>query len=549
MKRFIPILFFVIACYTYIHAQDIYTEKPYPGTEFNSLSGKIVFLSDSTVLGDLSPDKLIKNYQFNLSRNLYLKIVLPNSLSNIIHKEIPALPKEKLQQASLVFEFDVDGQKLYSEDISPSVINGATRNTDKVISLPFYSDKEYKTWGQLLWFRFLMKAGNDALTTGGHSLTVKVLPILTTEKFQGAVIAKGSFHIVVSPVSVAQSKIQAIAGGSGWPLSSDRYDQHKIRELNTLITQNKFRNISGVVVIKGGKLLIEEYFNGQGRDSLINPRSVSKSVTSSVMGLALKEGYIGNVNETLDKYYQLKNYKNYSSYKKGITIKSLLTMSSLFNADDGDSASPGNEDNMYPTANWVSFALDLPVDSSKLKEKKWHYFTAGLVLLGDILNKSVPGGLEKYADQKLFKPLGITQYTWAYTPQHVPNTAGGLEMNTLDYAKYGQLYANGGIWHGTQVIPRDWIGQTFQHYMTLPEKNGGGYYGYLFWNKTFMINGRSLETYFCTGNGGNKVYIFPKQNIVVVIAATAYNMPYAHPQVDKMMQQYILPAILQNEKQ
>ena len=118
-------------------------------------------------------------------------------------------------------------------------------------------------------------------------------------------------------------------------------------------------------------------------------------------------------------------------------------------------------------------------------------------------------------------------------------------MTPLDYAKYGQLYANNGEWNGRQIIPKEWIGQTFHHYMTLPERNGGDFYGYLFWNKTFILNGKSLETYFCTGNGGNKVYIFPEQNIVVVIAATAYNRPYAHPQADKMMQQYILPAIQQ----
>jgi len=545
MKKYILTILPIIAFFISVHGQDVFPVQPYPNAGFNSLPGKIVFMSDSTALGDLSPDKVINNYQFNLSGNLYLKIVLANSLTNILHKANPALSNEQLHQGTLAFEFDIDGKKSYTEEIKASALSDSVKDTRKVIMLPFYSDKEYRTWGQSLWYRFLMKAGNDALTTGDHLLTVKVMPDIATPKFQGPVMAEGSFHILVKPASVAQTEIQPIAGESGWPISEDSYDKDKIRELNSLIAQNKFRHISSVVVIKDGKLLIEEYFNGQGRDSLINPRSVSKSFTSSMMGIALKEGYINSINETLDKYYALNNYKNYSSYKKDITIKSLLTMSSLFNADDGDSASPGNEDNMYPTLNWVSFALDLPIDSSKLQEKKWHYFTAGIVLLGDILNKSVPGGLEKYADEKLFKPLGITHYVWAFTPQHVPNTAGGLEMTPLDYAKYGQLYANNGEWHGTQIIPKEWIGQTFHHYMTLPAQNGGGFYGYLFWNKTFIVNGKSLETYFCTGNGGNKVYIFPEQNIVVVIAATAYNTPYAHPQADKMMQQYILPAIQQ----
>ena len=284
---------------------------------------------------------------------------LANSLTNILHKANPALSNEQLHQGTIAFEFDIDGKKSYTEEIKASALSDSIKETRKVIMLLFYSDKEYRTWGQSLWYRFLMKAGNDALTTGDHLLTVKVMPDITTPKFQGPVMAEGSFHISVKPASVAQTEIQPIAGKSGWPVSEEPYDRNKIRELNALIAQNKFRDISSVVVIKDGKLLIEEYFNGQGRDSLINPRSVSKSVTSSMMGIALKEGYINSINETLDKYYALNNYKNYSSYKKDITIKSLLTMSSLFNADDDDSASPGNEDNMYPTANWVSFVFDL----------------------------------------------------------------------------------------------------------------------------------------------------------------------------------------------
>ena len=115
-------------------------------------------------------------------------------------------------------------------------------------------------------------------------------------------------------------------------------------------------------------------------------------------------------------------------------------MSSAFNGSDAQSDSPGNEENMYPTDNWVKFALDLSMDSTKSNGQQWDYFTAGVILLGDILNKSVPEGLEKYADKKLFAPLNIKKYQWQYTPQKVANTAGGLQMTSLDYAKVGQLY-------------------------------------------------------------------------------------------------------------
>lgn len=87
-------------------------------------------------------------------------------------------------------------------------------------------------------------------------------------------------------------------------------------------------------------------------------------------------------------------------------------MSSLFMGNDMDISSPGNEENMYPLNDWVKFTLDLPIDSSKLTKKKWSYFTAGSILLGDILNKSAPTNLESFSADKLFKPLNIKNYKW-----------------------------------------------------------------------------------------------------------------------------------------
>jgi CubicO group peptidase (beta-lactamase class C family) len=197
---------------------------------------------------------------------------------------------------------------------------------------------------------------------------------------------------------------------------------------------------------------------------------------------------------------------------------------------------------MYPTPDWVKFTLDLPVNLVR-PVGEWHYFTAGVVLLGDILNKTVPGGLDRYADQKLFKPLHITKYRWEYTPQHVPNTAGGIRMNALDFAKYGQLYKNGGLWNGKQLIPEEWVKKTFTKHKSIPGRKDE-FYGYLFWNKKYIVKDKTYETFYCAGNGGNKIYVFTDQPLVVVITATAYGASYAHTQNDKMMTDYILPAVL-----
>lgn len=336
---------------------------------------------------------------------------------------------------------------------------------------------------------------------------------------------------------------QAIRPGSGWPVSAASCDRELIRELGRRIAANEFKDITSVVVIENGELLVEEYYNGADRGTRHNTRSVGKTFTSALMGAALRDGHIKSLDQTLGEFYDLKSYAHYSSKKSAVKLADLMTMSSAFLGSDNDPASPGNEENMYPTPNWVKFVLDLPMDEAKENGKQWDYFTAGIILLGDVLDKSVPGGLESYADRVLFKPLGITRYEWQYTPQKVVNTAGGLQMASLDYAKFGQLYKNGGRWNGAAVLPEPWVRRSFRRYLPVPFMKEG-YYGLLFWNTTYRVGGRDCETYFCTGNGGNKIFVFTDLPLVIVVTATAFGKPYMHSQIDAMMEQYVLPAVL-----
>lgn len=329
----------------------------------------------------------------------------------------------------------------------------------------------------------------------------------------------------------------------GWPVSTEPYDRNRIRDLGLEIAAGDFKDITSLVVVKNGRLLIEEYYNGADRATLHNTRSVGKTFTSALMGAALRDGHIKSLDQTLGEFYDLKSFANDSAKKSAVTLKNLMTMSSAFLGSDGDAASPGNEERMYPTSNWVKFVLDLPMDGAKENGKQWDYFTAGVVLLGDILDKSVPGGLERYADRVLFQPLGITRYEWSYTPQKVVNTAGGLRMSSLDYAKFGQLYKNGGRWNGASVLPEEWVAKSFHRYLPVPFMKDG-YYGLLFWNRTYRVEGRDCETYFCTGNGGNKIFVFTDLPLVIVVTATAFGKAYMHSQVDRMMEQHILPAVL-----
>jgi CubicO group peptidase (beta-lactamase class C family) len=311
--------------------------------------------------------------------------------------------------------------------------------------------------------------------------------------------------------------------------------------LDEAIAAETYRDIRSVVVLRDGGVVAERYYNGATRETLHDPRSATKTIASAALGLGLRDGHVRSLDQTLGEFFALDRFDNPSSDKELVTLRHLVTMSSGFDGFDFDPTSPGNEEHMYPQVDWVRWALGLPMATDRRPGERWYYFTAGIVLLGDILDRVLPGGLEAYVDRHLFAPLGIRQYEWQYTPQGVPNTAGGLRMRPLDLASFGELYRAGGRWRGEQVLPEQWVAESMSpHYETTDR---GFRYGYLWWNSSFSVAGNDVDVWFCSGNGGNKVFVFTAQRLVIVITAGAYGKPYMHDQVDAMMTRHILPAV------
>ena len=510
--------------------------------------GKITFMDRNIPVEEYKETDFLATLELKQETNLNIRVFMENSITNYMHQLAPELSADELNlKGNYQFSFFVDNTLIYKENIHHGC--GLRKSTTTTFRVPFTDTAGGDWWSIYLFDRFKNNGGEKALTIGTHKLTIELRPYVKMDENSdakvGDLIASGNLNLIIKTpeITAKQIAIQSIANNSGFETSNSQYDKKKIEELNKSIYQNSFKAITSIVVIKEGKLLLEEYFNNADRNTLHDTRSVGKSFASVLMGIAIKEGYIKDENQTLNTFYDLTTFSNYSAKKDSVKLKDLLTMSSAFNGSDSNSESPGNEENMYPTDNWVKFALDLPMDSLKSNGKQWDYFTAGVVLLGDILNKSVPEGLEKYAEKKLFKPLNIDKYQWQYTPQNVVNTAGGLQMTSLEFAKIGQLYKNKGQWKGQQIVPTEWINKTFTRQIQITEREHE-FYGYLFWNKTYTVNGKNYETFYCAGNGGNKIFIFKDVPLTIVITAKAFNRPYGHSQVDKIMEDYILPAIL-----
>jgi CubicO group peptidase (beta-lactamase class C family) len=506
--------------------------------------GKIAFMSKVVPIENFKQTDFLTTFELKEKTDLNIRVFLGNSLTNYLHILSPQLSADELTKSgNYQFTFYVDNKKVYAENLNVGAGSTESKNQRTIFRVPLISSTNEDSWGRFLWNRFYGNGGQDALTNGEHLLKIEIRPYLKiNEILSGNIIAEGELKIIVPEIKINEElvKVQKIKTLKDFQISESKIDTSKIEELNRKIATQNFKDITSIVVLKDGKLLLEEYFNGAKRKTLHDTRSVGKSFASTLLGIAIKDNYIKNESQTLNEFYKLNTFQNYSTAKDSITLKDLLTMSSSFDGSDMNSESPGNEENMYPTKNWVEFALNLPVDKSKVANKQWDYFTAGVVVLGDIIHKSVPNGLEKYSSQKLFKPLGIKKYKWQFTPQKVANTAGSVQLRSLDYAKYGQLYKNQGVWNGKLILSKEWITKSLSHQMTISEDE---YYGYLFWNKTYNVNGINYEVYYSSGNGGNRIFIFKDLPIVVVITSTAYNTPYGHKQVDKIMQNYLIEAI------
>lgn len=512
--------------------------------------GKVTFMNGNIPLEHYKKSDFLQSFNLIYKSDLNIRFFAENSITNYLHQLAPDLsPEELVKMGNLQFSFYIDDKFIYKENIHPGCTfgYGSSKNISTVYRIPLTSSKSENLWALNMWERFKLNGGEKVLMNGSHKLKIEIRPYITiTDDVKvGDLIAEGQIKLIIKePTFTAeQIEIQPILPNSGWETSNLSFEHSKIELLNKDIATYNLKEITSVVVIHNGKLLIEEYFNDADRTTQHDTRSAGKSFASTLMGIAINDGYIKNEDQMLDSFYDLREYANYDTKKDSIKIKDLLTMSSAFDGSDAHSESPGNEENMYPTDNWVKFTLALKMDPAKTNGGKWDYFTAGVVVLGDILDKKVPGGLEKYAAEKLFKPLNITEYQWQYTPQKVVNTAGSLQMRSLDYAKYAQLYKNNGVWNGKQILSAAWVQKTFTKQIQIPERDNE-FYGYLFWNKTITYKGIDYETYYCAGNGGNEFIIFKDLPMVIIVTSKAFNKPYGHPQAEKIVNDYILPAIL-----
>ena len=337
---------------------------------------------------------------------------------------------------------------------------------------------------------------------------------------------------------------QSVTEEDNWEyisFSAAGLDPTRSELLKVHIQDGTFRKVDGLIVIKNGKVLIEEYFNGFSRNMLHEIRSATKSIGSALLGIAIDQGYISGVQEKLFSYFkEWEPFQHWDEHKDEITIKDVLNMTTGLDSDDMNTSSLGNETNLLEANDIIRFMLDLPVVYNP--GEHWAYSTGTAHLAGAVIEQAAGISVQEFAKTHLFEPLNITQYKWK-TEGGLAHTGGGFWMRPIDMAKIGQLYLDKGKWYGQQVIPEEWINDSSKIHIQVTTDFG---YGYLWWKRTFYINERPFPAFVAQGNGENHIFVIPDLELVVVLTGSSYGDIYGPVQTAMMMNKYILPAVVQD---
>lgn len=324
-----------------------------------------------------------------------------------------------------------------------------------------------------------------------------------------------------------------------------------LRDMEAAVRAGQFKKIGSVLVARHGKLVYESYFDGDA-SSLRDTRSATKSITDILVGIAVDEKKLKLDSRVLQLLPErARKMQNADPRKDKITIEDFLTMSSPLECDDWNDASRGNEERMYVIEDWAQFILDLPVRGQmhvgeRVEAPKYgrnfSYCTGGVFVLSEVLQKATGVRTDRYAQEKLFGPLGINGAQWVYSPLDIPQTGGGLRLTSRDLLKIAELYRSAGVWQGSHIVSESWVKASTQPHAQIDDETE---YGYLWWLKTFKSLGKGYPAYFMSGNGGNKIAVFPGLDLTVVITSTNYGTKGMHEQTEKLLTDYILPAVAQ----
>jgi CubicO group peptidase (beta-lactamase class C family) len=339
-----------------------------------------------------------------------------------------------------------------------------------------------------------------------------------------------------------------------------RIDTALIAKLNKDIIDENLYNVHSILIFKDNALFYEKYLCGKdqhhGRNlgiikhdiyTLHDARSISKSIVSACIGIAIQKELIKSVDDPIKTY--LSEFFSDGDTKSGITIKNLLTMSSglLWKEMGNYGGLLNDETKMDLSFNPVRFILNKKLVSNS--GTSWNYSAGNTQLLAEIIKRVSGKNVYQFAKENLFEPLGIKNSEWTNLAlKREPAAASGLRLTSRDLLKFGMLYKDRGSFNGNRLLDSNWIEKTMVAAIERPDLSylniASGGYGYQFWTYTFTIKNKTVNLVEAKGNGGQSIFICEQLNLIVVLTAGNYSKVESNQTTYKIIKDYVLPSVL-----
>ncbi len=334
-----------------------------------------------------------------------------------------------------------------------------------------------------------------------------------------------------------QASIETVKMNTSWETSTPEEQGMDSRILNGLKNhiEKTYPDMYSMVIIRNGFLVEEEYFEYSATTKR-NIFSCTKSITSVLIGIAIQEGYIDGINESVLDFFPNYSFTNVDDRKRNMTLYHLLTMTSGLEWDESNYDYNNNPLYlMWESADWIQYVLDQKIIDEP--GKMFNYNSGTSHVMSAIITITTNMSTLEYATSRLFIPLGIEDYNWPADPNGINKGGEGLELTPRSLAKLGQLYLDNGSWKGQQIVPEMWVYNSTRSSLNPPSNNTYGY-GFQWWLHP--------EGYFSAfGYAHQRVIVVPEYQVVATFTSYMPNIG-GDPAVE-LVNAFILPSIFTHE--
>ncbi|MCP5036748.1 MAG: serine hydrolase [Rhodobacteraceae bacterium] len=275
------------------------------------------------------------------------------------------------------------------------------------------------------------------------------------------------------------------------------------------------RALTGLVVLKDGQIVSEEYFQGTGSEDLRISWSVAKSFLSALFGILVEEGTIASLDDPVTKYAPDLAGSAYD----GASLRNVLNMASGVEFDEdyldfwSDINKMGRVLAMGGSLDDFAAALD---EHRNQPGEGWHYVSIDTHVIGMVARGATGRSVPELLQEKVLVPMGLEAAPYYVTDGHgAAFVLGGLNLRTRDYARFGQMFLQGGAWNGAQIVPSDWVAASTKP--SAPTRTGSTQYGYQWWIASDALSDGSGGEYFARGVYGQYIYINEGANVVIAV--------------------------------